>query len=103
MLRKFWQEDSCDPLYDIEFAYALVNELLERDKTAALAFYDLYTKLSPKFRAIPAFMIAWGDSYLKRGNGAMAISLFQKALVLDSVSKEASAKLREAELLKEKQ
>jgi dienelactone hydrolase len=94
LLKKFWQKDSTHPIYNLDFAFDLVCDLLHKGKTDdAGEIYKLYTELDGKFQvSIIRRLLVYGEYFPNH-----AIYFFKKVLILEPGNLKAAEKLKEIE------
>ncbi len=92
ILKAYHEKDPGAPIFQGNFAFALVYELLESHQDqAAVAFGRMYRSFGQD--VVKSFITA-GDSYLRFGDKGRAQEYFERARTLDPENGEAALRLR---------
>jgi dienelactone hydrolase len=92
ILKEYHEKQPDAPIFQGDFGFALVHELLAKDRVAdAVAFERLFGAFGQKL--VKSF-IAWGDVYLRLGAKPRAKHLFECARKLDPENAEAAERLK---------
>jgi len=92
LLNHYHEKDPSAPIFQGDFGFALVFELLEKRQTQeALAFHRLFRSFGENFSKS---FIAWGKEYERIGRKPLALDYFEKAHTLDPGNTEAAERLK---------
>jgi hypothetical protein len=92
LLKHFHENDPSAPIFQGDFGFALVFELLEKRQTQeALAFDRLYRSFGQN---LPRSFIGWGKELERLGSKPRALDYFEKAHTLDPGNTETAERLK---------